>query len=208
MILDNIEKIKSLLVFREGIFYYIQVIQRKKENPDLQKTDYKRYQVFVTSKEDLERHLPRIIKTCEDYNARAYISIIPRSLERLAKACLKEYAERVCQEDYSRVWDIPNRAALSPETKAPKILPKPYRMFDVDEAEKCDGIIAFLRENRINVLFKIPTPNGYHIIAEAFNPSCIAKYKKGEDYVFPDDIGRCTYREECNTILYASWEIS
>ena len=48
-ITDNIEKIKSLLKFKEGIFYYVQVIQRKKENPELDTSDIKRYQTFTTS---------------------------------------------------------------------------------------------------------------------------------------------------------------
>ena len=41
MILDNIDSIKRLLVFPEGVFYFIQGIQRKKENPDLDTSDIK-----------------------------------------------------------------------------------------------------------------------------------------------------------------------
>ncbi len=118
---------------------------------------------------------------------------------------MMEYAKRVCSEDYSRVWDLPNRVALCSDIRAPKIIPKPYRMFDVDEGSHKDNIIGWLEKYNIKIITSLPTPNGHHIIAEAFNPSVIKEYKQGEDYVFPDG-EKCTYREECNTILYATWE--
>jgi hypothetical protein len=206
MILDNIDSIKRLLVFPEGVFYFIQVIQRKKENPDLPKSDMKRYQCFITSEEDLEIHIPRIKKVCEDFNARAYISLLPRSLEKLGKCCLLEYAKRVNSGDYSRIWDIPNRLALLEETRMPKIINKPLRLLDIDDINSLDYISDFVKEIGLTIVEIIPTMHGYHLLVEAFNPAILERggaIKRGEDYVLPDGKSRFTYREESNTILYA-----
>ena len=202
MILDNINIVKRLLVFKEGVFYFVQVIQRKKDNPELPKSDMKRYQCFITSEKDLDIHLPRIKKVCEDYNARAYISLIPRSLEKLGKQCLLEYAKRVISEDYSRIWDIPNRVALYEETRAGKVLEKPFKMFDIDDKESLQYISNYIDGIGIKIVESIPTPLGYHLIVEAFNPIKLGSLqKKGEDYILPNS-SRFTYREDCNTILY------
>ena len=202
-IVDNIEKVKSLLKFKEGIFYYIQIIQRKKENPDLPKNDIKRYQTFITSLEDLDIHTPRIKKVCEDYNARAYISIVPRSLEKLAKQCALEYVKRVNSEEYKRVWDIPNRVALDYEIRAKFPGEKPCWMLDVDNPDDKDPIVEFLQKNKITVADILETPNGYHIVVKVFNPRILENYKaEQEDYVLPGGY-RFTFRPDCNTILYA-----
>lgn len=204
MIIDNISKISSLLKFQEGIFYYVQVIQRRKENPELPKGDMKRYQTFITSMEDLKIHLPRIKKVCEDFNARAYISLVPKSLEKLAKQCALEYVKRINSGEYKRVWDIPNRLALSYDIRVKIPGEKPYWMFDVDNKEDKDPILEFLLKNKVEVVDTIGTPNGCHIVAKVFNPKIINSYKDGdEDYVLPGG-HRFTFRPDCNTILYAS----
>jgi hypothetical protein len=202
MIVNNIEIIKSLLKFREGIFYYVQVIQRKKENPDLPKSDLKRYQCFITSMEDLDIHLPRIIKVCCDYNARAYISLIPRSLEKLTKQCALEYVKRISSEEYKRAWDIPNRLALSDEVRAKIQGEKPKWLFDIDKIEDKDAIINMIHEKNITISGIIPTPNGCHVLVEAFNPGLLMKYKSYEDYILPGG-EKFTFRPDCNTILFA-----
>ena len=47
---NNFDKIKPLLVFEEGVtYYFIQVIQRKKENPDLPKSEIQRGFWYITS---------------------------------------------------------------------------------------------------------------------------------------------------------------
>ena len=144
MILDNIDKIKKILKWPDGVFYFVQVIQRKKENPDLETSDVKRYHCFITSPKDLDIHLPRIKKVCEDYNARAYISLLPRSLEKLGKQCLLEYAMRVNKGLYSRIWDIPARVALMDGIRLSDKKTKPYRMLDIDKKEDVQAVSDYM----------------------------------------------------------------
>ena len=208
MLVDNIEKISNLLKFKENTYYFIQVIQRKKENPDLPKSELQRGFWYITSKKDLEIHLPRIILTCNLYNARAYISLIPRSLEKLGKKCLLEFSKRVLNNSYTNIFSIPQKSALSDETRMPGIFPKPYWMIDIDSKDSTyiDNIILYLKSLKIIIVEKLDTPNGIHIIIEAFNPKLIEdlriirarddyKLNTGEEF---------TLRNECNTILYSA----
>lgn len=199
MITDNIDIVKSLLLFPEGIFYYLQVIQRKKDNPDLEQ-DRKRYQCYIASERDFNIHITRVKKVCEDYNARAYICLVPKSLEKFGKACLLEYTKRVCSGDYSRVWDLPNRVALDVDVRATGVFPKPRWMLDVDNPLWINRIEEFCKSKDINVVAKLKTPNGYHLIVEAFNPSKVTF--RGEDLMISEDCW-CTLRKDCNTVIYS-----
>jgi hypothetical protein len=199
---NNLDKIKSLLVFEKGVtYYFIQVIQRKKENPDLPKSEMQRGFWYITSMEELEIHWPRIKKTCEDYNARAYISLIPRSLEKLGKKCLMEYSKRVINNEYSRVFAIPQKNALSKETIYSKG-EKPWWCVDIDNPEQMPKISEyFLLFTNIKAILE--TPNGYHLIVECFNPKVIKPYAtRKDDYKFASG-EEFTLRKECNTILYS-----
>ena len=202
MIVNNIDLIKSLLVFPEGCFYYVQVIQRKKDHPDIS-GDYKRYQCFITSMDDLNLHLPRIISVCEEFGARAYISLTTRSLEKLGKQCLLEYATRVGEGVYTRVWDIPNRVALSDKVRL-KVKGKPRWILDIDVISDVDAIVSECSVAGVNIISKIPTVYGIHLLVEAFNPNAFGSAKMcGEDLILPTG-ERATLRRECLTVLYAA----
>ena len=203
MIVNNISKISSLLKFKEGIFYYVQVIQRRKDHPDQPVSDIKRYQTFVTSQKDFEYHLPRIKTVCDIYEARAYISLIPRSLEKLTKQCALEYVKRINIGKYDRAWDIPNRLALSDDIRAKGVFPKPRWIFDVDDLSGYQEIIDKLEEVKIPIVSELETVSGKHIIVEAFNPKLLQEYKFKEDYKFPGG-AVATFRPDCNTVLYAN----
>lgn len=203
---NNYEKIKSLLVFKKDItYYFIQVIQRRKDNPDLSKSEIQRGFWFITSMEDFDLHWPRIKKTCEDYKARAYISLIPRSLEKLGKKCLLEYSKRVAGNEYTRVFSIPQKNALSVETiDCNGLIEKPRWCIDIDKDSDMPKISEmFLGFTEIRSILK--TPKGYHLIIDCFNPKVISSYKiskSRDDYKFASG-EEFTLRKECNTILYS-----
>ena len=204
---NNFDKIKSLLVFKKDVtYYFIQVIQRRKDNPDLPKPEMQRGFWFITGLNDLEIHWPRIKKICNDYNARAYISLIPRSLEKLGKKCLLEYSKRVANNEYSKIFAIPQKNALSKETiHCSDLLKKPWWCVDID----VDSSMPFISETFLkftNIRSILKTPNGYHLIIDCFNPKLIEQYriKRGsDDYDLGNNI-KFTLRKECNTVLYSS----
>lgn len=217
MEINNLDKIKELLVFKSGknnspeIYYFIQVIQRRKDNPEMEGSEYQRGCWFITSIKDLEKHWPRIKKTCDDFNARAYISLTPRSLEKLGKKCLLEYSNRVVTGDYSRVYDIPKKAALSDYTiQCRGLIDKPRWIIDIDNIDHFEGIKDILSEGITKILKVLQTPGGIHLVVEAFNPRKLQKFTKSfsnnnlyEDYELSGGL-KFTLRIGCNTILYSN----
>lgn len=217
MTVDNSKDIVNLLNFKVSpkgkpeIYYFVQVIQRRKENPDLPLQEIQRYAWWVTDLEVLKKSWDRLKHMCEYYKARAYISITPRSLEKFGKQCMFEYSKRVANNDYTNIHNIPKKVALSNETIQSKgIVDKPRWIIDVDtkDIHSLVDIRDFI-SNYTKVLCILDTPNGYHIVIESFNFGLLKEFlvsKKREDYKFTDDLGEerlFTLRREGNTILYA-----
>jgi len=215
MKIDNLNKIRPLLVFKTGknntpeIYYFVQVIQRRKDNPEMEGSEYQRGSWFITSTKELDKHWPRIVKTCEDYNARAYISLTPRSLSKLCKKCLLEYTNRIITEDYNRIYDIPKKAALSDYTiQSRGIIDKPRWVVDIDDPEYYATINSIMN-NITKVIDIIPTSSGgYHLLVEAFNPKKLQPFCEGSCELYGDyklsSGEEFTLRLECNTILYSN----
>lgn len=216
-VINNLEIVKSLLKFKISskgkpeIYYFVQVIQRRKENPDLPLQEIQRYAWWVTDLGVLEKSWNRLTEMCEHYKARAYISITPRSLEKFGKQCMFEYSKRVANNDYTNIHNLPKKVALSNETVQSKgVVDKPRWILDIDSEDKSyqHDIEKFI-SGYTNILGKINTPNGCHLVIESFNYGLIKDYlvsKKREDYkiISDNEVERLfTLRREGNTILYA-----
>lgn len=217
MIVDNSKDIVNLLNFKTNskgkpeIYYFVQVIQRRKENPDLPIQEIQRYAWWITDLEVLKKSWDRLKDMCKHFKARAYISITPRSLEKFGKQCMFEYSKRVANNDYSNIHNIPKKVALSKETIQSKgVVNKPRWIIDVDikDSYNLEDVKKFI-SNYTNILCVLDTPNGYHLVIESFNYGSMKEFlvsKVREDYKFINDLGEellFTLRREGNTILYA-----
>ena len=209
MILDNIDQVRSLLKFNSNTYYFIQVIQRRKENPGLKKSEIQRGYWYITSLEDLDIHIVKIKFLCLSYNARAYVSLIPRSLEKFAKQCIIKFGERVYNNDYTNVFNIQQKVALSSKTIESGVFKKPYWILDIDDSsDSVDRLIK--RLPNLIVVAKVPTINGFHLIVECFNPvkelvtAGFTNIKGREDFILDNEKLKFTLIKTCNTILYAA----
>ena len=208
MEINNRIKIENFLKFKENTYYFIQVIQRRKENPDLPKVEIQRGYWYITSLSDLDIHWPKIVMLCEVYNARSYISLIPRSLEKFGKQCLLAYSERIVNGSYKNIFSIPQKVALSGKVIDSKgLFSKTVWMVDVDsiDPESKDRVLKlFLDFTTVHTVLR--TPNGFHFIVDSFNPKVIEKYRivvSRDDYRI-DTGEEFTLRNECNTVLYSN----
>ena len=65
--IDNYAQIVPLLKFEEGTFYYLQVLQRKKDNPEMSWQTKQRYFKFIRTLEELETlELPKTKEEVKD----------------------------------------------------------------------------------------------------------------------------------------------
>ena len=192
--INNLNKIIPLLNFEEGTFYYLQVLQRKKDNPEMTQQTKQRYFKFIRSKKELDVFSKEAIEIADFYNARVYISLTPRSFEKLSLEALVELSTRIKNKDYNSNFKIFEKLALLPECakKEGKLWMLDYDSFDEPE---------FVETYNIPVKALIPTISGYHIILEPFNLQVLGQ-PLYNDYNYDIDGYKFGLKFDCNTLLY------
>lgn len=183
---NNFEQIKSLLDFpNEDTFYFIQLIKRRKENPDMPKSEIVLNAHYITSIEMLERLEPEIIEFCKTFNARAYINLNKRSFEKVGLETLRKITEYIIQKDYKAIRKAYNSTCGSYSSD-----PDKKWILDIDEipdrlSDWMMTLSADLYETQPvdvqKVKAVIPTKNGFHVITSPFNVQEFEKYYKGID---------------------------
>src|SRR5690606_10096384 len=91
--LNNIEKILPLLEFKsEDDFYYLQILQRKKENSHLGSNSRVIKNYYITSIDYLLERKDEIIALCDIFNARASLRLNKRSFKKVAFKTMQNIA--------------------------------------------------------------------------------------------------------------------
>ncbi len=193
-IINNYELIKDLLVFDElgDVYYTINIIQRRKDNPELHKSEVLRDQFFISSLGKIEEKMEKIMEITDRYNARAYISMCPRSKTKALNETLSEIVNKITREIYvADPWNISSKMATSRDTiVSKKILGHSIFLLDVDTTRE-DIQNVVISETK-NILRIIPTFNGIHILVKA-----------GDQNLFKTEPKHFDIQKDCNTILYA-----
>ena len=170
---DNFNKIKELLDFsEENTFYFIQILQRRKENPEMKKGVRVIDNFYLYELEDLDKLKEKIVESCEKYNARAYINVNRLDLERIALFTIKKITDLVVQKQYKAI-----KNAYSAVCGAHTCESNKRWVVDIDEDELKfkDEIVEIIKNLHKNVkkdykiLAEIPSKTGLHIISNPFN---------------------------------------
>jgi hypothetical protein len=177
--LNNFEIIKPLLTFKdESHFYFLQVIQRKKDF-DKDGGDRIRYlgsnnnnrlikAYYIYSIEQLDRYTSEIIGLCEMFKARAGINLNPRNNRDVALDCLERLARDIrCNNyDVSKIYN-----SVCGENKGTD---KNW-IIDLDEHDlpAQGSIISFLDTiepfGEKKIIAQVPSKTGMHLITKSFN---------------------------------------
>lgn len=172
--IDNFDLITDLLDFSmENTFYFVQILKRRKENPNMEKGTYVLDNFYVYEKSNMEKIKSKIIDRCEKHNARAYINLNRLDLEKIAMHSIKQSLEYVMAGEFKKVKNS-YQIACGSHTMDPM---KKW-VVDVDTLDELAlySIIPIINElheeipNRnYKVIATIPTKNGFHIITNPFN---------------------------------------
>ena len=74
--INNFKLIQKNLTFNnERSFYFIQILKRKKENPEMKSDSIAIDNFYIFSVDQLTKVMPHIITKCEENKARAYIKM-------------------------------------------------------------------------------------------------------------------------------------
>lgn len=98
---NNLEKILPLLNFEsEDDFYYLQILQRKKDNPEIGSNSRVIKNYYITSEKYLLDRFEEIKKLCDVFNARASIRLNKRSFEKVGFKAMTNIANTMMNKDF------------------------------------------------------------------------------------------------------------
>ena len=179
---DNFELLNSLLDYtKPNSFYEVQILRRRKENPEMKTGEYTINIYYLYNINDLLRYKERIIEDCIDNNARAYINLNRLDSEMIGFETQKLIIDLMMQRQYHAIRRAYAKTCGNTKTR------KNVWLFDIDLIDK-NGIyvpeqlelansiteaikIIHKTEKKKNyrILGNIPTKNGYHIVTNPFN---------------------------------------
>ena len=92
VVVDNFELIKSLMHFEsDGDFYLLQILQRRKENPEMESARaYVVKSYYIRSIDHLNKLENEIREFCKIFSARAYISPSAKNWKNVSKIAVKK----------------------------------------------------------------------------------------------------------------------
>ena len=168
--IDNLELIKPLLEFKSpNDFYYLQILQRKKENSELGSNSRVIKNYYIKSIEHLELIYQEIKDLCILFNARASIRLNRRSFEKVAFKTLQNIANSMSNKEYSFINKSYDRACGLGHNDKNKSW-----IIDIDKNELpfVDLIIEsfqIVEPFGDKLITKIPSKTGIHLITKPFN---------------------------------------
>jgi hypothetical protein len=168
---DNIDLIKGLINFESpDDFYYLQIIQRKKENPHLGSNSQVIKNYYISSFKYLDSKYTEIKIICDTFNARAMIRLNKRSYKKVAMNTLVKLSGYIKTETYPATSSVFEKSC----GESQGIKNKRW-LLDLDGEIEC-GLVKEL-SNFIaqtsgldSVDFPvIPSKNGIHMLVEPFD---------------------------------------
>lgn len=157
MIINNFELIKASLVFADDLFYWVQIIKRRKENPGMETGQQIVDSFYIDSIDKFERYKQKIMDVCQARNARAYIYLNRRSYTRVAFRTAKIIADYLECGQYQAVKNAYQSACGQTHAETEK-----KWVVDIDDKEAVVNLPTVVH-------MKVPTINGYHLIVKPFD---------------------------------------
>lgn len=161
----------------ENAFYFLQILKRRKDNPDLGKDMVHIADYYIYSLDQFDELKRKIINQCNAENARAYFRLNRRDSKKVAMQVLKRTVDYITSENYRAVKNV--FASCAGEFHSD---PDKTWIVDMDNvsldffnhSDKCNSVRELVlelqkeagKEPMMTYLF---TKGGIHIITRPFN---------------------------------------
>jgi hypothetical protein len=189
MPLNNVDKIKTFLSFNNpGDFYFVQLIKRRKDNPEMSKDVKVIKSHYLNSLDDYDKLIPKIIETCDRENCRAYIRLNVRNYNKLGLKLISEVAQMVSNgNDLKSLPNVFDSVAgqYSSDLDKKWIVDIDWVDLPVNQKFYLDGTVVMgksemskfittlqglqLDAGKVPLIEFIRTKNGFHVITRPFN---------------------------------------
>jgi hypothetical protein len=169
--IDTFDKIKNLLVFESSDdFYYLQILQRKKENSHLGSNSRVIKNYYIGSVDYLENKYDEIKTLCHIFNARAMLRLNKRSYSKVAFKTMQNMSNSMANGEYSFIKKSYDRACGNGHNDKNK-----KWILDIDgkiNVIEIKTIITFIHKCSpvgAKYIIYLPTKNGLHLITKPFD---------------------------------------
>jgi len=185
--INNTEKIREMLFFNDkDDFYFLQILKRRKDNPDLEKDMVVIDNIYINSLESYDKRIPHVIELCNIENARAYFRVNKRNYAKLGPHMLKRVVDIVFTENCRALRSCFDSVAGEFHSDPDKKWIIDIDWIDVITPTNLDGKYLYekvvhdatalqFEAKREPLMIKIPTKNGEHLITRPFN---LQKFKE------------------------------
>lgn len=181
---NNKSLIEPLLVFpkKDDSFYFIQILQRKKDNPELGNNSRVIKTYYIKSIEHLNFHWEEMIKLAELFNARVSINLNPRSFEKAGFQLMSKVAHQMENKDFNHIYKAYESICGNYHSEMDKrwLIDIDEKSEDVvklvsEEVAKLQSEIGDERSQNHKILAVLPTMAGFHIITNPFRVDLFQK---------------------------------
>ena len=164
MAIDNISHIIPFLKFEsEDDFYYLQILQRKKENETLNSNSRVIKNYYIKSVDYLVDKYEEIKILCKVFNARASIRLNKRSFRKVAFKAMELTCNTLSNQTYGFVCKSYDRASAQTHNDHKK-----KWILDVDSTIIDKDLIPHINDLKGTILSVLESRSGFHIITNPF----------------------------------------
>lgn len=199
---NNINRIGEMIGFDDEFdFYFLQILKRRKDNPDLKRDMVVIANYHIESFEQYNSLMPHIINMCDAENARAYFRVNRRNYKHLSFHMLKRVVEVISSGMVKSLKGTFDSVCGQYHNDKDK---KWIVDIDLDILHTFDNVDGYFDEEIKSLLIKLqsetkkepmmkmlPTKNGYHYITRPFNLK-----------VFKETFPKIDVHKDNPTILY------
>ena len=168
--IDNIDLILPFInPESDDDYYYLQLIKRKKENPELGANSRIIKNYYIKSKDDLLKKYEEIKSICIATNSRASIRLNKRSFRISALKSMENIANSMISNN-NKVYNCFDHSAGIHHNDHNKKWILDFDFFiDDKDIESYKSFINSIEPVGNKILAKIPSKNGFHLITKPFN---------------------------------------
>ncbi len=169
--IDNLEIIKPFLIFdSEDDFYFLQILQRKKENELMDSNSRVIKNYYLSSIQQLEDQYEEVKMLCRKFNARASLRLNRRSYEQTGYQTLMAVTNSIMSRDFKSIKRSYDRTCGQFNKEVDKKWILDIDIMNVDLPRIVASVkFCMPNEGEDKVYCTMPTKSGFHIITKPFN---------------------------------------
>lgn len=177
------------------LFFEIMLVRRGKDHPNLPAANYTFKGYYIDSIERYNKVKDEIIKCCEMFGLRAYVSVNVKSKEEYSKMCAFNFTKNILNNEYKKPWRVGYHVfgKITAKNDDTWIVDVDDTDLNKEEDNVFIGSLKYLInqcKSKYNpvIIGEIPTRSGLHILTRPFNIDEYKKYWKqlNTNREFPD----------------------